>query len=385
MTAIIYHPSKRDKRIKFSIPFKAIDWRKAVKELNTSWYHPNQKLWSIVNDEKLLVQLKSIFDGQFTIRNVPKQKCEVPYVTLNEANLDRLASLEKQIILRGYSTSTIKNYKSCFIRFLTHFQESSIELPVEQLEKEALENYVYSLISNHRISESKQNTVINSIKFYYEKVLGRPKIKYRIQRPKKAHTLPNVLSQEEVLRLITTPANIKHKAILSLLYSGGLRLSEVLNLRIEDIKSNTSTIFIKGAKGKKDRVTVLSLQLLPLLRQYYLRYKPSYWFFEGQDGGKYSASSVQKIFRSAAKSAGINPWATPHTLRHSFATHLIQKGTNLRYVQKLLGHSSSKTTEIYTHVVNLENGVIKSPLDLIMNQKQISSGVSIEKIDVPQC
>jgi len=170
----------------------------------------------------------------------------------------------------------------------------------------------------------------------------------------------------EVQAILKQPKNMKHKAILCSIYSGGLRLSEVLNLRIEDVRSADGYLFIKGGKGKKDRRTILSNQLLLLLRQYYKEHKPSYWLFEGQTGGKYSASSVQSIFRKAVEAANVNPWATVHTLRHSFATHLLQQGTNLRYIQGLLGHASSKTTEIYTHLQKVDNSVVKNPLDVMM-------------------
>ena len=175
------------------------------------------------------------------------------------------------------------------------------------------------------------------------------------------------MSYNEVNQLLSAPSNLKHRAILSTCYSSGLRLGELVNLRIEDIHSESNYIFIKGAKGKKDRKSILSKVLLDLLRKYYKVYKPAYWLFEGQDGGQYSRSSIQKIFRKAVRKSNINPWATVHTLRHSFATHMLQQGVNLRYVQSLLGHESSKTTEIYTHVMAINNKEIVSPLDKLSN------------------
>jgi len=198
-------------------------------------------------------------------------------------------------------------------------------------------------------------------------VLAQPRSYYNIQRPKKHKTLPNVLGEQDVLKLLQSPKSLKHKAILCLLYSAGLRISEIPKLRIEDIRSTEGYIFVKGAKGKKDRRTVLSVSLLSLLREYVKKYKPSYWLFEGQSGGQYTTSSIQKIFRRAVKESNINPWATPHTLRHSFATHLLQQGANLRYIQSMLGHASSKTTEIYTHVMTINNSQVKSPLDRILS------------------
>ena len=155
--------------------------------------------------------------------------------------------------------------------------------------------------------------------------------------------------------------------MLYLIYSAGLRSGELLKLRIRDIQTDQGYIFIKGAKGKKDRRTVLSEKLLILLREYYKHYRPAYWLFEGQDGGQYTARSLQAVFRKAAEKSNINPWATLHTLRHSFATHCLQNGMNLRQVQVLLGHSSPKTTEIYTHVLEISNKVLKSPLDMMEN------------------
>ena len=172
-------------------------------------------------------------------------------------------------------------------------------------------------------------------------------------------------NSREVKKIINAPVNIKHKAILYTIYSAGLRVSELVNLRITDVLSSEGSIFVKDSKGKKDRKTVLSLILLEVLRAYYKEYKPSYWLFEGQDGEKYSARSVQEIFRKAVKDTNTNPWATVHTLRHSFATHLIQNGVNMRYVQEMLGHSNSKTTEIYTHVIAVNNKTMKSPLDFL--------------------
>jgi site-specific recombinase XerD len=205
--------------------------------------------------------------------------------------------------------------------------------------------------------------LINANKAYYEHVLGNDRTVYEIQRPKKSQALPNILSQEEVQAIFRNIDNLKHKAVMMTIYSAGLRISEVLKLRIRDVHSDGGYLFIKGAKGKKDRKTVLSPVLLVLLRQYYRAYKPAYWLFEGQEGGQYSATGIQAVFRRAIEKSKTNPWATVPTLRHSFATHLLQQGTNLRVIQVLLGHESSKTTEIYTHVLSISNKNIQSPLD----------------------
>ncbi|NJO87894.1 MAG: tyrosine-type recombinase/integrase [Chloroflexia bacterium] len=287
-----------------------------------------------------------MFTGKYTVEE-EQQTINQPKFTLNELSLLALAQAEQKLILKGYSPNTLKCYKSELACFLKYFEN----LDLKNITKDQIESYIYHLISKYKISESRQNGAINAIKFYYEQILGMPREYYDIQRPKKANQLPNTLSIEEVYKLINAPKNLKHRAILTTIYAAGLRMSELLNLRLKDIRSDEGYIFVKGGKGKKDRHTVLSNNLLKLLRNYYKDYKPSYWLFEGQDGGKYSASSVQSIFRGAQKASGANPWSTPHTLRHSFATHLLENGENLRNIQVLLGHESSKTTEIYTHVI----------------------------------
>jgi len=177
--------------------------------------------------------------------------------------------------------------------------------------------------------------------------------------------LPAVLSEEEVISILRQIINLKHKCIIYLIYSGGLRLSEVVHLKISDIDSHRKVITINGAKGKKDRISLLSDAVLALLREYYKQYKPKEWLFEGQKGGKYSPKSVQKIFQAACIKSGIKKHATIHTLRHSFATHLLEHGTDLRYIQELLGHKNSKTTEIYTHITKKGWDKIESPIDYL--------------------
>lgn len=184
-----------------------------------------------------------------------------------------------------------------------------------------------------------------------------------IQRPKKEKKLPVVFSEEEVKLLLNQVKNLKHKCILYLIYSAGLRRSEVLNLKINDIDSKRNCIVIRAAKGNEDRITFLSAILLLLLREYYKIYRPKEYLFEGANGGRYSTTSLRKIFYRALKASGINKEASLHTLRHSFATHLLEQGTDIRYIQSLLGHSSPKTTELYTHITTKGFENLKSPLD----------------------
>jgi integrase/recombinase XerD len=171
------------------------------------------------------------------------------------------------------------------------------------------------------------------------------------------------LTEQEVVRLLKATDNLKHKCILMVIYSGGLRLGEVVNLRISDLQPENNRVFIRNGKGKKDRCTLLSDKVIVLLKEYLELYRPVDWLFEGATGGRYSERSVQQVFTDTKLKSKINPTATTHTLRHSFATHLLEKGVDIRYIQELLGHESSKTTEIYTHITKKGMGNIKSPLD----------------------
>ena len=266
--------------------------------------------------------------------------------------------LEK-LIQKRYSQNTIKTYVSYMRSFMEEFKNrnpGSVTTP-------EINEYILKLIRTKGISSSQQNQRINAIKFYYEKVLGRKRMYYNVNRPKKEKRMPRILTVEEVELLLKHCNNLKHKCILMALYSGGLRRSELINLKISDIDSQRMLIRITNSKGNKDRNTLLSEKLLKLLRDYYRYHKPKYWLFEGQGGGQYSATSIANILRKALKKAQIDKNATPHTLRHSFATHLLEQGINLRYIQELLGHSSIKTTEIYTHVSSKQLSKIKNPLD----------------------
>ncbi|MBL7930273.1 MAG: site-specific integrase [Bacteroidia bacterium] len=260
---------------------------------------------------------------------------------------------------KRYSLSTQKTYVAYFKDFIHHFGG----LQLESISSENINHYILSLIRKEKVSASEQNQRINAIKFYYEKVLGGDKQYFLIDRPKKNTTLPKVLSKTEVQQILKQTHNIKHRCILALIYSAGLRRSELISLKITDIISERGQVRIAGAKGNKDRYSLLSFKMLNELREYYKQYKPQYWLFEGAVNKQYSASSIAQILSKGCELAGIKRRVTPHMLRHSFATHLLEQGTDLRYIQELLGHSSTKTTEIYTHVSNKSMQQIKNPLD----------------------
>lgn len=218
---------------------------------------------------------------------------------------------------------------------------------------------------NNGISENYLHSRINAIKFYFEKVLHRPKIFIDIPRPKKPQLLPKALNTNEIQKIIEVTENIKHRLIIQLAYGMGLRVSEIVAIKIEDIDSKTMKVFIKRAKGKKDRVVNLPESVLEELRLYYKEYRPEIFLFEGQFGNALSIRAAQSVFRNAMKKAGIRKTIGIHSLRHSYATHLLEYGTDISLIQKLLGHNNIKTTLNYTHIAERTIASVKSPLDRI--------------------
>ena len=270
--------------------------------------------------------------------------------------------LEKLFLL-NYSMNTIRTYHSLLLRFLNNHKDKGMER-VNAFTEEDINQYHRQMVQAGAYSCSFINQSINAVKFYYQRVLGRHEVQlHNVERPEKPDRLPTVLSKQEVKRILEATGNLKHRCMLQLLYAGGLRIGEVINLRLSDVKSDRNLLLIRGGKGKKDRTTVLSQKLLENLRAYYKEYRPKEWLFEGQFGGQYTVDSIRNVFRACMVKAAIKTKATPHTLRHSFATHLLEQGTDLRYIQTLLGHRSSKTTEIYTHVTSYALDKIMSPLD----------------------
>jgi site-specific recombinase XerD len=266
--------------------------------------------------------------------------------------------VKKILIVGGYSDSTIKTYITCLKSFKNYFYK----IEIDQLAKDDIIEYLFYLIKNN-YSKSSQNQHINAIKFYFEKCLGKKREFYLIERPRKEKKLPNILSKKEIQLLFNSTYNLKHLTILAVIYSCGLRVSELINIKISDIDNNRMVIHIRKAKGNKDRQVQLTNQLLELLRKYYKKYLPVNYLIVGQNGGKYSTTSIQKIIKNSSLKAGIYKKVTPHTLRHSFATHLLENGTDIRFIQKILGHSDIKTTQIYTHVSNAYLKNIQNPSD----------------------
>ncbi len=274
-----------------------------------------------------------------------------------------LVKFEQKLILQRYSPSSIRNYKSAVKSFL-EVAEKKFSHPSE-LDEVSIEKYVLWKVQRHKIGSSQQRMIVASIDKFYASIYNKKLNIKHLYPARKSYSLPNYLTINEVKSLTNSLENIKHRCIIKLLYGSGLRLSELLHLKVTDIDSESMVIHIKKSKGNKDRVVMLSKALLEELRIYFIKYKPVDFLFEGQSGGMYSPKSVQVIVKNAASKAGIKKKVTPHTLRHSFATHLLEAGTDIRFIQQLLGHSSIKTTEIYTHIADVTKSKIKSPLDLL--------------------
>jgi len=240
---------------------------------------------------------------------------DLTHQTINQDYKLALDLMRQKLVLKNYSKHTIKTYIHMFKQFLGHIHP----MPLHQVSTAHIMHYHHWLVTKRNVSSSYQNQSINAIKFYIEKVLMHPKITYDLCRPKKSKTLPKVLSLQEVFRILEVTTNVKHKTILSVIYGSGLRISECINLKIEDIDSSNMRLWVRNAKGKKDRITLLSSSLLQLLRDYYRIYRPKEWLFEGPYYKQYTPSSIRHVFNRSKKKALVNSPATVHTLRHSFS------------------------------------------------------------------
>lgn len=273
---------------------------------------------------------------------------------------NQIKSFEKWMEQKRYSNRTIDTYTGVLKTFFRFLQNKAPDRVV----RDDIIRFNSDYIIAGRYSAAYQNQAVNAIKLFYSTTEKRELKIEEIERPRRKRKLPDILSKQEVEQILRVPVNFKHHIMLSLIYACGLRRGELLDLTVKSIDYDRRLLIIKEAKGNKDRVSPLPLKIIEKLKEYEKKYKPSYWLFEGQKkGAQYSATSLQEIFKASLKKAGIKKAVTLHCLRHSYATHLLEKGTDLRYIQEILGHKSSKTTEIYTHVStkNIEN--IKSPFD----------------------
>lgn len=326
-----------------------------IKDLKTKF--PSAK-WSATNIAWYLPDLPVI---RAALQLQQKEIGSELLVCISPKNQLAFTKFIDQLKLKAYSKNTVRTYVTEFAHLLRTIKNH----PVEELTQERLKDYFLYCIKKENIKENHLSSRINAIKFYFEKVLHHEKMFFDIPRPKTPKLLPKMLTKSEIKKIFKHTENSKHLLMLQLCYGMGLRVSEIVNLKISHINSENMTVLISGAKGKKDRYTNLPNSILPLLRNYYKEYKPKDYLFEGQYGGAYTVRSVQSVFKQAMQKAKINKTIGIHGLRHSYATHLIESGADIRFLQELLGHNSLKTTQIYTHVTDVSKSKIKSPLDFL--------------------
>jgi site-specific recombinase XerD len=344
--------SKVEDKLIITFPYspERIGKIKSIKEYNWNTY---KKEWSVPFSHDNIKTLQDLFKNeQMCFDFIKDEKAE-----------GALKLMDECLRLKGYSFKTRKTYIK-HIRRLLSFVQKKFDL----IDEQDIRKYLLFLLDNE-VSHSYVNQAISAAKFLFNDTLKQGREIEAIPRPKKENKLPNVLSFEEVKKILESLDNEKHKAILFLIYSSGLRVGEVVRLRPEDIDSKRMLIHVIQGKGRKDRYTLLSELALNQLRKYYSLYKPEKWLFPGQDKNEFlTERTVERVFEKACTLAKISKKVSVHTLRHSFATHLLEGGTDLRFIQELLGHSSSKTTEIYTHVTQKNISNIQSPLDKLSNK-----------------
>ena len=335
-----------------------------VRTVNGASWSKSLKAWYLISTEENLSIILNLFKNISKV-DVSKISKKTPF---KRDLTDEQKKLLNQfyLFLKGkrYSQSTIQTYTF----FIADFINFHTKTPLAELTNRAVELFIETVFMERNYSVSSQRQFISALKIF---TVFYPQTKIHnlsLERPKKSRILPSVLSQEEVLRIIQYTQNIKHRAILTLLYSCGLRIGELINLKLIDFHIDRKQLIVKKGKGRKDRYVSLADSFLPLLSNYYHSYKPTIYFVEGQNGGKYSAESIRSFLRKSCKKAGIRKPVTPHTLRHSYATHLLENGVDLRYIQTLLGHSKPETTMIYTHVQRKDLMEIQNPLDVALQK-----------------
>ena len=316
-----------------------------IKKLEGSRWSQTMRVWHLPDTEE--------YRKQFGIALLEER---MP----SEEGIAGIEKFKQYLRSKRYSESTIKTYSEALKSFLVYFRTK----PLRLIDNDDVILYNNDFILKNNISASYQNQIVNAIKLFFLVVKDSKIDLEKVHRPKRAKVLPNVLSKQEVKAILEAHSNMKHRMMLSMIYSCGLRCGELLALQPVHIDSKRQIVFLKNAKGKKDRIAPLSPKILSMLRDYYVVYKPKTYLFEGRHSGyPYDARSLQQVLKQALEKVGISKPATLHWLRHSYATHLLESGTDLRYIQELLGHNSSKTTEIYTHVSTKSIQQIKSPFD----------------------
>ena len=360
MTSIDYQVITHRNRSRILVRFahnKA--WNERIKQVPGASWSSTLKGWHIPDTEE---NRKKCGLPVATVLAVQQQKVERSQIRLSVNNKAHLLLYLEQLALKKYSKSTLQTYRNEFMQLLQLLGDYE----VQSLTPEHLKRYLLYCVVKLQLSENTLHSRLNSLKFYFEQVLKQDKFFWEIPRPKKPLLLPKVLGENEIARLFNALENKKHKAMLFTAYSAGLRVSELAALRLKHIDSDRMQILIENAKGKKDRYVTLSPVLLDVLRGYLksCKKRPAEYLFESdQTGTAYPTRTIQRVFQLAKVKARISKSVGIHSLRHSFATHLLEKGTDIRYIKELLGHFSIKTTERYLHVKKEQLVNIISPLD----------------------
>lgn len=343
-----------------------------ARSINNCTWSKSKRVWYVNHSDRSLKNVQRIFQGHVTFKIAEDLKQKVPEAKRQPGETRNLTKAQRHVLngfylyLRGkrYSKSTLDTYSMLVADFIAfHYNKAFTDLNNRDVELFIEDVYI---ARNYSISTQRQ--FISALKLF---ILYHPETKIasiELVRPNKSKKLPIVLSKQEIIRLIQCTKNLKHRAIIALIYSCGLRISELINLELKHIDIDRKQLIIKNAKGRKDRHVILAESFLPLLQNYLMTYQPRLYFVEGIKKGKYSAISVRKFLKRSCVEANINKPVTPHTLRHSYATHLLENGIDLRYIQSLLGHAKPETTMIYTHVSKKDLLQIESPLDTLVKE-----------------
>ncbi len=342
------------------------------------WYNV-QKFWTIPCSPESLNQFLATFSGHKIemdneLEKLQSQYSPPPYSDSRKGLKDRRISprtpatdrrhddfvnyLVRQLRIRKYSPKTIKLYRSILRDFANYTKH-----PLSQVSRDNIDNYLYYNAETKNVSATRINQIISALKFLYGELFGEHLVIEHMKRPRNDRKLPSILNHEDIIKIFDQVYNLKHKMVLQIMYSSGLRVSEVARLKVQDIDLTNLTVFVRGGKGRKDRTTIFSEKLIELLQKIVQNKEAGDYLFDSNEYHTHlNPRTIQRIFQEALLKSGIKKHATCHTLRHSFATHLLEAGVDLRYIQDFLGHYNVKTTEIYTHVRRIKTSQIKSPL-----------------------
>lgn len=373
-TKVVIRSDNNQEWLKVFVPKEAEAWRDFVKQIPGRTWNSYEKVWLVPYVKYSFRHLKRTLGNRLVIemninpdipeyfsvsKQQPKSYKKSLKQKLNPKQQKAITALEEKMMLERMSQRTVKAYTTHLKGLFLHYPKI---LP-SQITAEEIKQYMLHKIKKNHINERTQGQIMNAFAAFYKRLLNQEDKLSLLKRPKKIKDLPNIFSKQEIERLLGNIRNLKHKTLLMLVYSSGLRKSEVKNLQKDDILFDRNSIFVRCSKGKKDRYVILADKAAKFLKFYLAQYNPKYWLFEGQHGGQYSETSIQSIYVQAKQKAKVNPNVTLHGLRHSFATHLVENNAPLHVVKDLLGHQSLKTTQVYLHISDKMRKNIQSPLD----------------------